>query len=145
MIENCACVVGVIDLLDGGHSADTIYRLALYKDTASLGPRTTSYSPFGEVMGGGYPAGGIILENRQLREYNGAVVLTWASVILQNVTIEAGGALIYRDSPSRPAHIVLSFDEVVVSKDGPFIVPLPSIEDGGVYSVQLPQARSLLR
>lgn len=41
----------------GPASPDT-FKIALYNDTASLGPETTAYSTTGEISGSGYTAGG---------------------------------------------------------------------------------------
>lgn len=49
-----------IHTLDEG-SPDDVIKLALFGPNASIGPNTDSYTTNGEVAGGGYTAGGVIL------------------------------------------------------------------------------------
>lgn len=99
------------ELYEGVHNFTTdIFRIALYTSSADLGPNTTVYTTVGEVVGGGYTAGGKALTNATINTgYNTAYIsfdtpITWAGA-----TFTARGALIYNVSKGNKAVAVYNF------------------------------------
>ncbi len=75
----------------GGH----LFKLALYTDLASLNAATTDYSTTNEVVGNGYTAGGLVLENKEPVLDDTVGFTSFEDLLFSAVSITARGALIY--------------------------------------------------
>lgn len=120
-------LVGRLNFLRGVHTPGDVYRIALYKPTATLHPRSTLvYSPVEEVFGAGYEGGGQLLKGLRYDENPEYAWMSWTKAPKwDDATITARGALIYNQSKQGLVLAVLDFGETVVSTNGPFEVPLP--------------------
>ena len=120
-----------VDLLDGIHQADDIYKIALYTPDADLSATTATYQSLHEIPATGtYRAGGLELEGRHVSWESRGVILTWAPAIWQRTTIRAAFALIYNASRQNRAIAVIAFEALVQSVNGPFVVDLPHAQEG---------------
>jgi hypothetical protein len=83
-------------LLNGSvdFSADT-FKIALYTNAASLDQTTTAYTPVGEVVAGGYTAGGEVL-SPTVAAVDGVSFVSFGNVSWAGA-ITARGALIYKN------------------------------------------------
>lgn len=127
-ISGGTCATAKRDFLLGVHGANDVYKLALYTASASLNPATETYTPQGEVAGGGYERGGKVLTGYQCGIDQGVAVLGWREpVIWQNATITAHGALIYNASKGNRALVVIDFERPISSTDGPFRLLMPPV------------------
>ena len=107
------------DILLGIHDLDTdVLKIALYTDSAVLGPETTVYTTAGEVVGAGYSAGGQTLTGVTVELNNGVAFVDFTDPSCAAATFTAKGALIYNSSKSNKAIAVLNFgaDKTVVNK-----------------------------
>ncbi len=125
MIENGVCRTYKADLLRGVHSEEDTYYIALYTDSASIGPETERYSSAGEVSGSGYEKGGKQIGLRVMSSDYGADIMlenpTW-----ETATIAANGCLIYNATKGNRAVAVFSFGDEISSVNGKFTVELDS-------------------
>lgn len=90
--------------------ATDAFKLALYTSQADLGESTTAYTTSGEVVAGGYVAGGSTLTvTVQPTSANGTTYVSFQNLIF-NAALTARGALIYKDDGALyPAVCVLDF------------------------------------
>lgn len=125
-ITDARCNAYKLDLLNGVHQPDDEYKLALYTDAAALDKWTKAYSPEGEVQGGGYPAGGLVLERAPAELTGDRAELTFAVPVIPVATITADGGLVYNATRSNKALRVVRFENApVASTNGPFRATLP--------------------
>ena len=109
----------------GGHTI----RASLYTSSASLGAATTAYTTSAEVSGTNYVAKGNSL-TRVTPTTSGTTALTdFADTTWSTATITARGALIYNDSHSSDASIlVLDFGADKTSTAGDFTITFPAAD-----------------
>ena len=120
-----------VDLFDGIHQAEDIYKIALYAPGADLSAATERYQSLHEIPATGtYRAGGLELEGRHVSWESHGVILTWAPALWPRTTIRAAFALIYNASRQNRAIAVIAFEAIVQSVNGPFVVDLPHAQDG---------------
>lgn len=96
---NVTCNTFKTGLLDGrfDFGADTLttYYIALYTNAATLDANTTAYTTTGEVVAGGYTAGGAPLTITQTPTGDGTSYISFANVSWAGA-FTARGALIYK-------------------------------------------------
>jgi hypothetical protein len=131
-------------LLEGVHDFRAVFgntfNVALYTEYANLNSTTTTYTTAGEfvpvdsgeIIVGGYVAGGAALTNIGPTQYNLAGVCSFESVTWTG-QIAARGALIYNTTPvhtyTNPACIVLDFGVTRYTSNGTFTLNFPQITD----------------
>jgi hypothetical protein len=123
------CLIAKRDFLMGVHAPTDQYRVALYRQDASLSPdRTTTYTPQGEVQGEGYQPGGQALSGYQCILDQGAAVMGWQTPpVWKNATISAWGALIYNASKGNRAVVIVDFGRCVASTSGDYRLLMPPV------------------
>lgn len=94
-------------------SSDT-FKIALYSNTADLGPTTSAYTTSGEITGSGYTAGGETLTvsvtpTTGNDPFNTVAYLSFANATWSPATFTARGALIYKSGGGDPTVCVLDF------------------------------------
>jgi len=102
------------------------FKIALYDESAELGPFTTAYTATGEVSSAGYVAGGTSVTPTLSQSGNYTLVdfanVTWTD---PSLSITARGAIIYDDtSPLDSAVCVLDFG-FTITKATTFTVKFP--------------------
>jgi hypothetical protein len=99
-----------VELLQGAHDLefDAIY-IALYSNSANLGPDTTVYTTAGEVTGTGYTAGGKLLTGQTLQNSNGSAWIDWDNPSWPGASFYASGAMLYNASAGNKAIMILNF------------------------------------
>lgn len=120
-----------LELLQGVHdfTADT-FMIALYTAQASIGDETAAYTADGEVVGGGYTAGGQVLS---VVPPAGVIGLTgrytafvsFDDVIWPDADFLARGAMIYNASKDNKSVAVLNFGGDKISGGSGFKVAFP--------------------
>lgn len=105
----------------GGHT----FKIALYTSSATLGASTTAYSATNEITGTNYTAGGNTLTavtptTSGTTAFTDFTDTTWAAS-----TITANGALIYNNTSSNAACVVLAFGSDKSSSNGDFTIVFP--------------------
>ena len=136
---NAICNSFKKELLQGSHDFDAstdTYKLAMYKDTATLGKSTTNYSPnLGatgtEVTSSGYTAGGKALVNQGVKMSSSVAITNFANLSFVGVTLTARGALIYNTqtnggSNTTDAVCVLDFGGNKTATAGTFTIQFPA-------------------
>lgn len=114
------CLSGVHDL-----SSDVL-KVALYDDSADLGPDTTVYTTTNEVSGDGYIAGGVAVTNQSVAIRNGVAYLDFDNVVFSGVTIRTRGALLYNETRENRAIAAFSFGQNFTFSGGNCILALPN-------------------
>lgn len=94
--------------------ASDTFKIALYSDTASLGPTTSAYTTDGEITGTGYTAGGVTLTVSVTPTTGADPTNTVAYMSFSNATwspaaFTCRGALIYKSGGGNPTVCVLDF------------------------------------
>ena len=123
-------------LASGGHT----FNLALFLSSATLNAQTDNYSTTGEAStSDGYTAGGQPLTNVNPAigtetATSGTVRTDFADEIFSNVTVTAGGALIYNtttggSSNTTDSVVVLDFGGDKTATSGDFTVSFPDFTD----------------
>lgn len=117
-----------VQLMQGtqNFSSDQFY-IALYTDSATLGPSTTAYSATNEISGSGYTAGGQALTVSQTPISSGTTAyISFSNVSWANASFTARGALIYNATNGNSAVCALDFgaDKTVVN--GTFTITFPA-------------------
>ena len=104
------------------------FKLALYDNNASFNAATTAYTTSNEVGNSGtYSAGGGTLTNVTPTKSGTTAVTDFADLTFTSATITARGALIYNDSASNDASVVvLDFGSNKSSTSGDFQIVFPT-------------------
>ena len=136
---NAICDSFKKELLQGSHDFDAstdTYKLAMYKDTATLGKSTTNYSANlgatgSEVTSSGYVAGGKALVNQGVKMSSSVAITNFANLSFVGVTLTARGALIYNTqtnggSNTTDAVCVLDFGGNKTATAGTFTIQFPA-------------------
>lgn len=99
------------ELYEAIHNFNTdVFKIALYTNAAILGPDTTVYTTVGEVVGGGYTAGGLTLTGATINTgFNTAYISFNSPVTWPGAIFTARGALIYNSSKANRAVAVYNF------------------------------------
>lgn len=115
------------ELLKGIHDflTDT-FKIALYTNSATLGPDTTVYTTSNEASGAGYVAGGNTLTSATVTLSQGVAYVTFADTTWTAGNFSARGALIYNSSKANRAVAVFVFGEVTTVSSGNFEVQFPA-------------------
>ena len=108
---------GVHDL-----STDTL-KIALYTANADLNQSTTVYTTSGEVSGGGYVAGGVVLTGVTINSSDFTAYVDFANVVF-NASVTARCALIYNASKGNKSIAVLDFGSDKTSTN--FTITMPA-------------------
>ena len=123
------------ELLGGVHDLDThTLKLALIKPspTGSYGAATTNYSDItgnsDEATGTNYIAGGQNLDSATITLSGTTAFVDFADEVFSNLTISAGGAIIYNSSASNKAIAIFAFSSTVSSTAGDFTVIFPTAD-----------------
>lgn len=126
MITHGFCTSAKVELLNGEHNftSDT-FKVALYLDTADLGPNTTVYTTTGEVSVSGYTAGGATITVAAPAS-SGTTAYVDFTDVSWTAEITARGALIYNSSNGNKAFYVLDFGVDRAHRDGVFTITWPS-------------------
>lgn len=132
-IATAVCVSYKQEVLEGVHTSEDTYKIALFTDTATLTSLTETYSSTNEVANGnGYTTGGLTLTGFVTGSTTSAAYLTFADAQWPNSSITARGCLIYNASKDNRAVIVCDFGENVVSVNGTFTLDMPTGAAGGL-------------
>jgi len=94
--------------------ASDTFKIALYNDTASLGPTTSAYTTSGEITGTGYTAGGNTLTvsvtpTTGADPTNTTAYLSFSNSTWNPAAFTCRGALIYKSGGGNPTVCVLDF------------------------------------
>ena len=123
------------ELLGGVHDLDThTLKLALIKPspTGTYGAATTNYSDItgnsDEATGTNYSAGGQNLDSATISLSGTTAFVDFADEVFSNLTISAGGAIIYNTSASNKAIAIFAFSSTVSSTAGDFTVIFPTAD-----------------
>ena len=131
-ISQAMCTSFKQELLTGTHnftnSSGNTFKLALFTSSASLGAGTTAYSTSNEVSGTGYTAGGAALTNVTPTTSSTTALTDFSDLTFSSSTITARGALIYNDSVSDKAVLVLDFGSDKSSSSGDFTITFPTAD-----------------
>jgi hypothetical protein len=109
------CQSFIDELTEGVHNLDTdVIKIALYTDSASLSPSTTTaYSATNEVSGTGYSSGGKTFSLTSgfpaQSASTGQKSYRFDDVTWTSASFTARGALIYNSSQSNKAIMILDF------------------------------------
>ena len=129
-ITQAMCTSFKTELLTGTHnftnSSGSTFKLALYTSSASLGAGTTAYTTSNEVSGTGYTAAGAALTNVTPSADGTTAITDFADLTFSSSSITARGALIYNDSVSDKAVLVLDFGADKASSSGDFTIQFPA-------------------
>jgi hypothetical protein len=111
----------------GQHDLETdVLKIALYTDTATLGPDTTVYTTASETSGSGYTAGGEILTNVTVNSGSGIAYVSFDNPSWSGASFTAIGALIYNSSKSNKSMFVLNFGTNQTAVNATFTLDLPT-------------------
>lgn len=115
------------ELLQGIHdfSTDT-FKVALYTNSATLGPSTTSYTTANEASGGGYTAGGNTLTGASIALSQGVAYVDFSNTTWTAANFSARAALIYNSSKANRAVAVYEFGEIKTVSSGNFQLQFPA-------------------
>ena len=136
-------MLAVHDFRPTGQSGASTFKLALYDvaNSAAIDANTTSYTTTGEVTGTNYTAGGAALTNLGVTTVNssstaGTGYTNFSNLTFANVTVTAGGALIYNSTPkansnanttlTNTAVCVLNFGSEISATNGNFTIIFPT-------------------
>lgn len=109
-IIQCIPVSCKAELLQGIHNfGSDVFKIALYDNTADLGPSTTIYTSVGEVSGTGYVAGGQELTGQDVLSSNGSAWVYWDDPSWAGADFYASGAMIYNSDVGNRAVLILNF------------------------------------
>jgi|TARA_Y100000015_G_C2339496_1_gene65220 hypothetical protein len=115
---------GVHDLENGGD----VFKLALYKSTATINAATTAYTATGEVSASGQYAakGGTLASQQTSLAASGVAIVDFADLSFTGVTLTARGALIYNSTEANKAVCALDFGADKTATSGTFTIQFPN-------------------
>tara|TARA_B100001057_G_scaffold248433_1_gene248669 strand:+ start:307 stop:747 length:441 start_codon:yes stop_codon:yes gene_type:complete len=132
---NFMCTSFKKELLEGVHnfknSGGSVFKLALYTNSASLDAATPAYTTNGEVSASGtnYTATGNPLTRVDPTSSGTTAFTDFVDETFANATITARGALIYNDTASNDAAVVvLDFGADKTSTAGDFTIQFPTAD-----------------
>ena len=134
---NYMCTSFKKELLEGVHnfknSGGSVFKLALYTNSANLDAATTAYTTSGEVSSSGtnYTTTGNPLTRQDPTSdtSSGTAFTDFDDETFNNATITARGALIYNDDASNDAAVVvLDFGADKTSTSGDFTIQFPTAD-----------------
>lgn len=115
------CLSGLEDFAVG---TSYVYKMALYTANANLGPDTLTYGTDNEVVGTGYSAGGLVLQNPVVGSNGSVAYISFDNAVWTPASFTARGALIY-NSTTGAAVAVLDFGSDKTAT-GTFTVTFPT-------------------
>jgi len=124
MITSGVCISYKLEIPQGVHALTDTYKLALYTDSANIGPSTTVYTSDAEVSGTGYDAGGKTLESPVVSQTGASAQLQFNDAVWLTSTITARGALLYNATKGNKAVAAYDFGANKQSSSSSFIVKL---------------------
>jgi len=130
-ISQAMCTSFKKELLEGIHDFRTTgdtFKIALFTSSATLGASTTTYAVTNEVSGTGYTAGGNTLSKVNPSSSGTTAFTDFADTTWSSATITANGALIYNDTESDKAVVVLAFGGDKTSTNGDFTIQFPTAD-----------------
>ena len=104
------------------------FKIALYTNSATLSKSTTAYTTSNEVSGTGYTAAGNTLTSVTPALSSDTAVCDFADTSWTSATITARGALIYNDTQSDKAVVILDFGGDKTSTAGTFTIQFPAAD-----------------
>lgn len=115
------------ELLKGIHdfSTDT-FKIALYTNSATLGPDTTVYTTANETSGAGYTSGGNTLTGVSVALSQGVAYVDFGDTTWASGNFSARAALIYNSSKANRAVAVYEFGEIKTVSSGNFQIQFPA-------------------
>ena len=117
---------GVQNIANGGATL----KLALYTDSAVIGPSLASYTTAGEVgASGDYAAKGKTLAGQTTSLSGTTAIADFTDLSYLTATISAMGALIYNSTAGNKSIAVLDFSTVKTSTAGTFTIQFPNYTD----------------
>ena len=133
-ITQAMCTSFKKELMEAKHnflnSGGNTFKIALYTSSASLGAGTTAYSSTNEISGTNYSAKGNTLTRVDPSIPSGTTAITdFADTSWSTATFSAMGAMIYNDSHSGDASVViLDFGALKTATAGTFTVAFPAAD-----------------
>ena len=133
---NFMCTSFKKELLEAGHnfknSGGNTFRMALYTDSASFTAATTAYTSSNEITndaGSAYTAKGESLTRVDPTTSSTTAYTDFADVSWSTATFSAMGAMIFNDSHSGDASVViLDFGALKTATAGTFTVAFPAAD-----------------
>jgi len=133
---NFMCTSFKKELLEAGHnfknSGGNTFRMALYTDSASFTAATTAYTSSNEITndaGSAYTAKGNSLTRVDPTTSSTTAYTDFADVSWSTATFSAMGAMIFNDSHSGDASVViLDFGALKTATAGTFTVAFPAAD-----------------
>ena len=133
---NFMCTSFKKELMEAGHnfknSGGNTFRMALYTDSASFTAATTAYTSSNEITndaGSAYTAKGNSLTRVDPTTSSTTAFTDFADVSLSTATFSAMGAMIFNDSHSGDASVViLDFSALKTATAGTFTVAFPTAD-----------------
>tara|TARA_A100001515_G_scaffold144398_2_gene148318 strand:- start:93 stop:530 length:438 start_codon:yes stop_codon:yes gene_type:complete len=122
-------------LLSGTHNFDAVggntFKLALYTDSAVIGPSLASFTTAGQVTDstGDYSSGGKALTGQTHKLSGTTAIVDFADLSYLTATITAMGALIYNTNAGNKSVAVLDFVSNKTSTSGTFTIQFPNFTD----------------
>jgi hypothetical protein len=115
---------GTHNFANGGNS----FKLALYTDITGFSASSTAYSTTNEVSATGtsYTTAGQALDSQAVATSGTTAYVDFADETFSSVTLSATGALIYNDTNSDKACLVLDFGGTKTATNGDFVVQFPA-------------------
>ena len=119
--------------MEAGHnfknSGGNTFRMALYTDSASFTAATTAYTSSNEITGTNYVAKGNSLTRVDPTTSSTTAYTDFADTSWSTATFSAMGAMIYNDSHSGDASVViLDFGALKTATAGTFTVAFPAAD-----------------
>ena len=134
-ITSAVCTSFKQELLVGTHNftatTGNTFKLALYTSSASLGAGTTAYSTSNEITnssGTAYTAGGSALTSVTPTTDSTTAVCDFADLSFTNASFTANGCLIYNDTNSDKACVVVAFGGDKTVSSGTFTIQFPTAD-----------------
>jgi hypothetical protein len=101
------------------------FKIALYTAASAIGASTTAYSTTNEAVGTGYTAGGATLASVTPTLIGNTMVIDFADVTINAVTLTYRKALIYNSTKANRAVAVFDFGSDRVISGGNLIIQMP--------------------
>jgi hypothetical protein len=117
---------GTHNFANGGNS----FKIALYTDISGLSASTTAFTTNNEVSTSGtsYSSGGNTLDGQAVSISGTTAFVDFTDETFSSVTLSAVGAMIYNDTNSDKACLVLDFGGTKTATNGDFVVQFPAAD-----------------
>jgi hypothetical protein len=129
---NYVCTSFKVELMKALHdftlTTGSVFKFAMYSNSASFTAATTDYTVTNEVSGAGYTAGGGTLTNVTPIATGTTAFTDFVDLVFSTATLTARGAIMYNSTAGTNSVVILDFGSDKSANVGDFTIQFPAAD-----------------